>query len=145
MRQLLSETERQRSKRDEERIKILVVGSAIDASSLELIRSAVAADDVDIRAMAERKALSEDTDALGAELASRQDRNPSKLILSDLVLPSDYSRKQRLFVTLKNDPQHVVLLERKPYDPTLTPRRRMCSSSLCKGLQCFSAAHNSLL
>jgi hypothetical protein len=118
--QLLSETERQKSKQDEERIKILVVGSAVDASSLDLIRSAVAADDVDIRAMAERKALSEDIDAHGAELASRQGRNPSMSItLSDLALPSDYSRKQRLLAALKNDPQRVVLMEKKAYDPDI--------------------------
>ncbi len=122
--QLLSETERQRSKQDEERIKIIVVGSAVDASSLELIRSAIATDDVDIRAMAERKALSEESDSLGSELTSRQDRNPSRYTLADLVLPNDYSHKQRLLAPMKDDSQHIVLLERKPYEPDIDAAKK---------------------
>lgn len=124
---LLSETSQQRAQQDDERVKIVVVGSAVDSKSLDLIKAAVGANnDIDAHAMAERKALTEEADAQGSELAARQARKTSttRISLASLDLPSDYGNKQRLLAWWGTNPPRLVMLEKKAYDPDIDPVKK---------------------
>ncbi|KAJ9602350.1 hypothetical protein H2200_013205 [Cladophialophora chaetospira] len=131
--QLLSETDRQRSKNDEQKIKIVVVGSAVDAQSLALVRSAVGLVDAQTHSMIERKALSEEADPRGSHLALQQAHNSSgRIKLSDFALPPDYGQTRRLLVRWQQDPSRVALLEKKAYDPDIDPTKK---TALARRLQ----------
>ncbi|KAK6527513.1 hypothetical protein TWF694_004496 [Orbilia ellipsospora] len=118
--QLLSETAQRRCREDNHRIKIIFVERATDIRALDLIRSAIGPEhDVETHAMAERKSISVGGENPG--LRSRYSSTvPAGLTLSDLNLPPDYAQKQRLLVRRKTD-QGLVLLEKKAYDPSISP------------------------
>jgi hypothetical protein len=62
------------SRQDDQNFKVVVLESAVDTQSLELLRSAKT------RNMAKRQALSQGTDTQGSELASQQARKTAARI-----------------------------------------------------------------
>ncbi|KAK0750546.1 prion-inhibition and propagation-domain-containing protein [Schizothecium vesticola] len=122
---LLTETQQRRTREDNYRVNMVVIGSAVDEASLELIRAAVR-DDPDtsqVRAAVERKALSV-ADAVSEKPVSRRPvplAVPS-LSLDDFVLPSNFATLDRFIAAKVSDPGVYFFLERKPYNQDTLPR-----------------------
>ena len=130
--ELMTETQQRKTREDNHRVNMVVVGSAIDEQSLELIRAAVRGepDTSQMRTAVERKALTV-TSAHPEHTSTRlQPRHvsisttpPQPLSLNDFVLPRDFADLKR-FVTIKqsNPPSGpYYLLERKTYDANIQP------------------------
>jgi len=120
---LMTETQQRKTREDNYRVNMVVVGSAIDKASLELIRAAVQGepDTSQVRAAVERKGLAvpdlpQDRQAVGTSSLQR-------LSLDDFILPSKFAASNR-FVTAKKADSTAgpyYLLERKPFDPSIQP------------------------
>ncbi|KAK1832950.1 prion-inhibition and propagation-domain-containing protein [Podospora conica] len=122
---LLTETQQQRTREDNYRVNMVVIGSAIDEESLELIRAAVR-DDPDtsqVRAAVERKALSV-ADAVSEKPVTRRPLPlavPS-LSLEDFALPNNWATLDRFITAKVANPGVYFLLERKPYNQDTLPQ-----------------------
>lgn len=122
---LLTETQQRRTREDNYRVNMVVIGSAVDEASLELIRAAVR-DDPDtsqVRAAVERKALSV-AEAVSEKPASRRPLPlavPS-LSLDDFALPNNFATLDRFIAAKVADPRAYFLLERKPYNQDTFPK-----------------------
>ncbi|KAK4114409.1 hypothetical protein N656DRAFT_796874 [Canariomyces notabilis] len=121
---LMTETQQRKTYEDNYRINMLVVGSAVDEASLELIRAAVRGepDTSSVRSAVERKALTQ------PRLVHMATRTLKPLSLDDFVLPSGFDSLKR-FVTAKMSgsvagrlqASSYYLLERKTYDSDIQP------------------------
>ncbi|KAL2144887.1 hypothetical protein VTI28DRAFT_8348 [Corynascus sepedonium] len=122
---LLSEADQRKSREDNYRVNLVIVGSAVDEESLELIRAAVHSepDTSQVRTAVERKALTVGHDLAPDLSQSHHIVRIQSLSLSDFILPSGFSNLKR-FVTVKTTdsaPGTYYLLERKPFDPSILP------------------------
>ncbi|KAK4121517.1 hypothetical protein N657DRAFT_577590, partial [Parathielavia appendiculata] len=122
---LLTEAQQRKTREDNYRVNMVVVGSAVDEASLELIRAAVRGepDTSQVRAAVERKAL---TVGQGMTTESTQTQR-APLSLDMFFLPNNFGSKEfasvKHFVTVKrsdsaSNPSYY-LLERKPFDPSI--------------------------
>lgn len=122
---LLTETQQRRTREDNYRVNMVVIGSAVDEASLELIRAAVR-DDPDtsqVRAAVERKALSV-ADAVSEKPVGRRPLPlavPS-LSLDDFALPNNFATLDRFIAAKVADSGAYFLLERKPYNQDTLPK-----------------------
>ncbi|KAL2194987.1 prion-inhibition and propagation-domain-containing protein [Corynascus similis CBS 632.67] len=122
---LLSEADQRKSREDNYRVNLVIVGSAVDEESLELIRAAVRSepDTSQVRTAVERKALTVGHDLAPDLSQSHHIVRIQSLSLSDFILPSGFSNLKR-FVTVKTTDSAsgtYYLLERKPFDPSILP------------------------
>lgn len=119
--QLLSETSFQKSKEDNKRVNIIVVESAIDERSLNLVLQAARVvdhpydDDVEISSMAKRKALADDEDD---ELEAIKPPVAVDVLTKNDFSVQDWLQGSRL-LTLSKSTGKIVMLEKKAYDPEL--------------------------
>ncbi|KAK3372271.1 prion-inhibition and propagation-domain-containing protein [Podospora didyma] len=124
--ELLTESQQRRAKEDSNRINMIVVGSAVDESSLDLIRAAVQSEPETskLRAGVERKALAQQS---SARISSAVGSLPP-LSLSDFDLPDGFLTMRRFLATKKRPSNAVVdirpdyyLIERKDFDRNINP------------------------
>ncbi len=132
--ELMTEAQQRKTQEDYCRVNMIVVGSAVDEASLELIRAAVRGepDTSQVRAAVERKALSvADPENTSLAVAGGRPR-PSHvamalppLALQDFNLPGGFADRTRFLTTKISDTavsSTYYLLERKPYDPNISPQ-----------------------
>jgi hypothetical protein len=125
---LLTEAQQRKTREDNYRVNMVVVGSAVDEASLELIRAAVRGepDTSQVRAAVERKALT-----VGQRPATELSQAPrvmgntglQPLSLDTFVLPKEFASLKR-FITVKQSAStsgSYYLLERKHFDPSILP------------------------
>ena len=130
---LMTEAQQRRTREDNYRVNMVVVGSAVDEASLELIRAAVQGEPAtsQVRAAIERKALSV------ADVAETRRQPPppwrgagtmalSSLSLDDFVLPAGFAGMKRFIAVKASGPvsgahQSYYLLERKTFDADILP------------------------
>jgi hypothetical protein len=117
--QLLSETQRRHVREDNERIDIIVVDSADDHDSINLVKDAANDKRTScMRARIERKAIVDDrtwTSRIAPETIGA-------LKLDDFQLPPEFFRKSRMLARLVTNPEKVFLFERKDFDPDISPQ-----------------------
>ena len=119
--QLLNEASSRKNEEDNKRINIIVVGSAIDEHSLNLVQQAATlvdrpnGDDADISLMAKRKALADEKDNDADSLATSLPTEVKALSKSELVL-TDAQLKCSRFVTSMRESRQLVVFEKKKYD-----------------------------
>ncbi|KAG7284598.1 hypothetical protein NEMBOFW57_010976 [Staphylotrichum longicolle] len=120
---LMTETQQRKTRADNYRVNMVVVGSVIDKASLELIRAAVQGepDTSQVRAAVERKGLavsdaSQDRQVVGVP-------NLQRLSLDDFILPGRFATLKRFITAKKSDSAAgtYYLLERKSFDPSIQP------------------------
>jgi len=127
--QLLTETQQRRVLEDHYRINMIVIGSVVDETSLNLIRDAV--DDKpatsQLRSALERRALSSDVSSpRRPKLLAAMTQALPQWQLRDFVLPDHFARRDR-FITAKKGPASTeagpggaeteyFLFERKSFD-----------------------------
>lgn len=138
---LMTETQQRKTREDNYRVNMVVVGCAVDEASLELIRAAVRGESAtsQVRAAIERKALSV-TDpehssnsitpgSAGSSTSSQHLRSvgaitPPPMSLDDFVQPARFADMKR-FVTVKRSSAAqgpYYLLERKTFDVNILPQ-----------------------
>jgi len=132
---LMTETQQRKTREDNYRVNMVVVGSAVDEASLELIRAAVQgeSDTSQVRAAIERKALAvTDSDhgvpqrANTAKLSQPLrvgSASVQPLSLDHFLLPNGFTNLKR-FITVKNAETDgpYFLFERKPFDANTLPQ-----------------------
>ncbi|KAK4235383.1 prion-inhibition and propagation-domain-containing protein [Achaetomium macrosporum] len=121
--ELMTETQLRKTREDNYRINMVVVGSAVDEASLELIRAAVRGDPdtSQVRAAVERKALT----VAGPSASPRVigTARLQALSLDEFILPSGFADLKR-FITFKHSSSATdrpYLLERKTFDSSMLP------------------------
>lgn len=116
---LLTESQQQKVREADERVNIVLVDSVLDQASLDLLLNAVKNAPVTSpkRSMVESKALATD---LSWSPPPSYTMSPSPLSLSTFVLPEGFETMKR-FVTTKTSSESPYLLERKDFDPNITP------------------------
>ena len=121
--QLLSESQQRKTHEDNGRVNIVVVGSAVDQCSLDLIRAAVQGerDTSTIRSAVERRALADDLP--GAKVL---EVGPAgRLALSDFKIAEDLLTKPRFLAAKAASPTEIFLFERKSFDPNISPQDKI--------------------
>ncbi|KAK3347039.1 prion-inhibition and propagation-domain-containing protein [Lasiosphaeria hispida] len=130
--ELMGETESRRTRDDNYRINMVIVGSAIDEASLELIRAAVRDEDStsQMRGAVERKALAR-FESVNTGPASTKGQSIQVGVmglppfsLDDFAVPKSIAEMKR-FITTKLSDSGIdsgpyYLLERKPFDPNIS-------------------------
>ncbi|KAL7804897.1 prion-inhibition and propagation domain-containing protein [Trichoderma aethiopicum] len=134
---LLTETQQRKTREDNYRVNMVVVGSAVDKASLELIRAAMRgeSDTLQVRTAIERKALfvtDPEHGSIGLAGSSTSSKHlrpvrtmaPPPLSLDDFVLPTGFAEMKR-FLTVKRSSAAqgpYYLLERKTFDANILPQ-----------------------
>lgn len=138
---LLTERRQRQSRNDNERIKIVVVGSAVDEESLALVRAAVDnSHDTATLASVDRKRLvgNEKRPMLGVTPA------PKSLRLADYNLPEGFAKLYRFTVSRRDDLSTKYLMERKPFDSDIDEASKTLLFRRVQRLQCLLAMPTSV-
>ncbi|KXX75785.1 hypothetical protein MMYC01_207445 [Madurella mycetomatis] len=117
---LMTETQQRKTREDNYRVNMVVVGSAVDEESLELIRAAVRSEPgtSQVRTAVERKALTQ------ARRVNISAMSLQELSLDEFALPTKFTDLKRFVTTKKSSLASgpYYLLERKMFDPDIQPR-----------------------
>ncbi|GAB1319904.1 Prion-inhibition and propagation-domain-containing protein [Madurella fahalii] len=117
---LMTETQQRKTREDNYRVNMVVVGSAVDEASLELIRAAVRGepDTSQVRTAVERKALTQPRRVNISAMSLQQ------LSLDEFALPAGFANLKRFVTTKQSDSAEgpYYLLERKKFDPDIQSR-----------------------
>lgn len=117
---LMTETQQRKTREDNYRVNMVVVGSAVDEASLELIRAAVRGepDTSQVRTAVERKALTQPR-RVNISAMSLQE-----LSLDGFALPTKFTDLKRFVATKQRSSASgpYYLLERKTFDPDIQPQ-----------------------
>ncbi|KAK5659328.1 hypothetical protein OQA88_1421 [Cercophora sp. LCS_1] len=120
---LMTETQHRKTLEDNHRVNMVIIGSAIDEASLDLIRAAVQDESAtsQVRTAVERKALAVSS---SDKTLMRAPTRLQPLSLSEFTLPTNFSSLQRFITTKTSSPSlgPHYLLERKTYDPDILPQ-----------------------
>lgn len=116
---LLTERGQRKTAEDGERLRIIVVGSAVDDESLALIRSAagISGDDKGTEAMIERKMLVEDR----RWTSSSSMNGLRSFTKGEFEFPPNHSQNQR-FLAMMTSSDKVIMVEKKSFDANITPK-----------------------